>query len=530
MSYRINVYFCFMGFWVKVYYKIRWFFCLFLLFWGRVEVCEGQDLTFFLEQTIRYNFSTRIAHLRVSQQQGLLQQQRSLFNWVGGLSAGISSAQIPLSAYDKEVLSLHQDLFRADGLYYQITGKKTFSAGQELLMSVGVQYQSFSYLPGNGYRGDIRFTLIQPLLQGAGKKGLYAGTIIQQSLLKSEENKFKAEVSFQIYRTAESYIRWATLRSQINAMLEAETRYEQLFSNIQELADAGKLKQSDTIPIKASLSNQKRKRLETEIKLNEIAVQLILNTGTNQAEIRPTPDIERITLVPINKITNRKQYLQFAEQNRFDLKTIEYQAIAYTKLLEQSKQLSLPKLDLTGSIGLTGQSFRYQDEPFAGKYLIQPLYASPIGPSFVAGISLSFPPQKDLAKGKQLEAQSLLEQTRLRNDYLKNSLEINISLQLKNIELSYQGWERAAETVSSYQKIIENEQIKLELGKSTILDLLYAHNILMEASIDKIQAKMNYLLSTLALRAECGMLVYFVNDEAVLYPKLLTGLPELPNE
>ena len=490
----------------------------------------SQSLPFLLEQTIRQNFSVRIAKKRIARQQGLFLQQAGQFNWVSGFSANISTAQIPLSAYDQEVLSLQQTMFKTDGLFYQATGRKQFATGQELFFSLGVQYQSFSYLPGNGYRGDIRFTVAQPLLQGFGKKGTYANVAAQRSFLKTEEHKLKAEISYRIYLTLENYIRLLSLRAQAKVITAAEKRYENLLVDIQELAESGKVKQSDILPTKASLANQQRRSLEIEIKLNEVTTQLALGTGLKSTEIQDTHTIQQMSIPEFAQVYSADNYLKVAEHNRFDLKSIENQLVAYNHLLSQARQLNLPKLDLTGSVGLTGQTFRFQNEAFSGKYLVQPLYSPPIGPNFMAGISLTFPPQRDFAKGKLVETKSLVEKTQIDSDYLKISIGNNINMYLKNLELVYKTFKKAQETVSYYQQIIENEQIKLTLGKSTILDLLYAHNILIEASIDEIQAKTNYLLTIAGLRYECGMLVYFTDDEIVLYPKLLTELPVLSNE
>lgn len=497
------------------------------------------ELGVLLKTTFKKNPNVLISEIGMDFQEGQVQVASGEFNPV--LDFGINkSYNISPSTIDQRNGWLgyaESPSFETDILEYELAVSKRFQIGTLVRTSVGVMNFGrdalFEGLSNAGFgdyvtnRGRVFVDVTQPLLQGRGKK-FYGATIdIENLRLSQSQLNYTFAINSQAYIVILNYLNVISARKELEIQESIEKNYEEFEDQIRQLSDKDIIPKAELTFINANLSSQNATVLSSKSYYLTAQNQLLEAMGVSAEELK-NYDFDSIEFA-IDSLANEIEdgYLSFwlnkASTTRRDYLAAQKNITINDREIEYANQRNKAKLDVSLGMGYNGI---YESTSF--EQYVAPLYSNYPGMSYRAGLVFQWPMGMNSTKGAYAAA---LAKKRMSQEAVRN-LELNIQQQLSSYfnDIVYFN-----EAVKQGQKSVEfnlqarkNEYLKLQLGTSTVVNLVQVQNnyAFAQTSLNRLKLALNSAI--IRFRFESGNLMKITElEEIVVDVDELFSLPKI---
>ncbi len=352
------------------------------------------------------------------------------------------------------------------------------------------------------------FQISLPLLRNRGKNIVDAQEIAASLQIEASGYDLRQDITDLLAGLAQAYWTYVASRNSLEVARASEARGSIIFQNVKDLIAADREPRAEVNQAQANLADRIANRIAAEQQVVVAQQQLALAMGLSANEVlqvgvpvdgfpegqgtAPLPDdpagVERFIQ---EGLAQRADIL--ANQKRVDAAQVQKVAAA--------NQL-LPQLNLTLSAGASG----LDEGTFFVHYLNSPFHQVR-GLDVIGGITFSFPPARNAARGQLLQATAAQRQAEIQVTNAARTIASNVVVAYHALRNAQAQLVQAQLSVDSFQKSLDNEREKLRLGIGSIVDILTVEDRLTSATLSTVQANLNYALALTSLRQATGTIV-----------------------
>lgn len=408
-------------------------------------------------------------------------------------SSGFTRGETLLEVYE---LALKNDLeYRTELASYRAAIEEEAIARGQLLPQISFDAEHSDVDSDAGSAGDTTtettgysLTLLQPLIDFAALNTWRSGqvqTLRAQALLASEEQDL-------IIRSAQAYFEILRAVDQLRtARAEEKALATQLEQTLQRF-EVGLIPINDVEQTRAASDSAVANRLSAELDVVIAFEALTIITGKNHESIAPLGENFQATFPEPN---NRKAWIEFANKNNLllqisrleaDIARFDAKAVRANRYPELVGSLSYGNSD--ASVSGTSSSDIDTDTSSARLDLTIPLFA---GGSLSAADRQAAQNQIRAGEASLLAQRNATQRTR--------ALFFAVNNDINQIKARKQA-------IVSNESALEATQAGYEAGTRDIVDLVDAQSDLFQAQRDYFTALYDYILNSLRLKNEAGIL------------------------
>lgn len=402
--------------------------------------------------------------------------------------------------------------------------------------------------------GKVTFGVTFPLLQGRGRNA-NANLRAARRSLQSERDNFRHQVSQEVLEVIEAYWAYAATEQRLRLRRRAEDRARNFVATMERLIEADERPASDIWQVNSRLDARIAERITAEQELRQAWVDLGLKLGIpEESLVRPVPTA---TALPRDQVADADPsgrldaYYRLALAERKDLQSREWRTRASRIQLAAAEDQRRPRLDLTLSAGYNAFQERSRTrrsepsepdpdfpddlDPFAAALAREQQALSAAEPApvsrdlqgLVVGfvVSADWPVPNNTARGEVQQALARLRTDRIERRDLERNIRSQVFLAVNQIMEAGQRLEVGHRRVRNEARAFEGEQRKLELGDSTVVDVLVIEENFIQAELDEIENRRIYAGALALLRFVTGSLVEETTMETWTVPDVFA----LPN-
>lgn len=357
--------------------------------------------------------------------------------------------------------------------------------------------------------GKVGVEIDQPLLRGRSY-GLDRMTELanRQQIYVVRYNTLQT-ISIQVLNTISLY--WDTVEAKrnITIQVESEERLKKVVDDVNYLIAHGQMAQADIMQPLAQLSTQIVNRISAEQTYFAIEQRLKFAMGewdetcpccTKSFEV--VDDFPSSSLIATSLPSIFCRLFPTVYHQRFDIMASSMLEGVYVLLLKGAENFKLPQLDIVGRATVSDFTVGSQSRP-----LFSSLDFEHPQKDLTIGIVFSTPFCQDEAKGLIRQRQGQWAQTQAQTQLLKQQALADISEALRNQMALQEELKKAKDAVEEYQKLLENEAIKLKAGYSTIFILLDFETSLTQAEVTYLHLQNLIAKNIATLRFLTGTLI-----------------------
>jgi outer membrane protein len=472
------------------------------------------DLT--LIEAVKYTLANHTL-LQIQQEQitinrGLRQQAAGQFDTLLGAGITRSRSNDPLSTYlQQQALTdgVQTSNLLTNLTTYDMNLGKMWRNGASVSAVLGVS-RDLDNLTNAADVSSSQFSLVLeiPLLRGRGRDAVAAqedaaGIEVQASRL--DLNQLIAQL---MANTATSYWNFVAARKNLQIAQDAEQRGHAYVENVQAFIEADRVPRSDIHEVVANLAGRTATRIAAEHQVIAAANQLALDMGLLPNQVLSItgaldnfPDSQS-QQPPSDEPQATREYFEESLHRRADFLAAKSREAEARRLLSAARNQTLPSLNLSSTTGYNG----LRQGHALGALLGAP-FADVPGVNAGVGITYSFPPRNDLARGQLLQSQAALSQSELRTTSLAESIHAAVYVAADAVWSTIEQSRKAHESVASFQSGLAAEREKYRLGIGSVVDILTVEDSLTTALLSEVQADLAYAAALTQLRLATGTLV-----------------------
>jgi outer membrane protein TolC len=463
--------------------------------------------------------NTLLDHPLIRSQQAQVQISMGLRNQASGafdrlLTSGlnVSRTNLPLSNFQQEqdaALGIPGSDQVVNGANYGIGVQQLFRNG----ISITPQFQlgrttDNLFNSGGLNTSTLNIVVNVPLLRGRGRAVVGAQEHAAEIEVDAALLDLNQTLAQLVSNTASSYWNLVAARRNLDIAVQAEDRGNIYFQNVQQLAAADRVPRNDLHEVTANLAQRSATRVAAEQAMlaaqGQLAVDMALSTdqmrqGLPQARDE-FPAAEDQDLPPDSR-TCVEYYSDQALQRRADYLATGRRYDEARTLLNAAKNRLLPQLDLNFSNGYSGLQEGRNIVDFVGAA------KGAVGPTATAGISFSFPPSNQAARGLVMQSEGAAVQADMQSRQLGRTINSSVIVSLEALRNAITRAKKARVAVESYQSALAGEREKYAGGIGSIVDILTVEDRLTAALSDQVQAELSYALALTQFRFATGTLV-----------------------
>lgn len=390
----------------------------------------------------------------------------------------------------------------------QITNR--FATGTEVTLSGSSTFSDPEYRDQSA-TANSSLRVSQSLLKGAG------ATVNLVSLRQAKNN---AEISSQAFRdTVLTLIQnvenryWAlvlareTMRIREAALGAAQEQLRGFTMRYQ----LGSATQADLLSAEANVATRESELLNAKgsFQLATLDLLRLISPETPEqwnASILATDPPEIAEILQSRDISSQlaMKYRPDLAQSRLEFSNAELEII-------QTKNGLLPKLDGFVTYGANGYAGALDD---AVTELRSQRYNE-----YSTGLEFEYSPLNRRARAQQKRAEFSQQQAQASLGNLEEQILYQIHSDIVNLETNYQRIAAAEKLLSSRKEQLRSITARQEAGSATILDVLDVQNDVIDAEVNDLRARIDYITSLTTL----------YRDEGTLLDRRGIGLPEVVN-
>ncbi len=445
-----------------------------------------------------------------------VQVQAGTFDY--NLNSGLSYQTGRYNLYDADPRTEFIDhSLKSNTVDFSAGLQKKFRTSQ--IVDLGVKYlyndsnfpfNSFNEYVGPFYgnhTGVVNLSLTQPLLKGRGKRIATIGERV--SSLYIDKNKYDYEFtnSYEILQIGVAYWNYYTAFKSLDVYMQNEARVRNLLEMTKELVKADKKPRGDLAQINADLTNQERLTVIARQNLYNSRINLGRAIGLSDEESEqlgiPINDFPAVEGSGYNENTNKEAFIKTAVENRGDIKAVKKITEAVELQYQLAENNRKAQLDLTG--------FVYYGSTSTGNGVDKTLtsFVNNQGQDVGGGARLTFlfPLNNNIAKGNYSISKIAVKDQAVISDNTQRNIALNVNIAFNNLNNSVLILEKAKESMAFYQEAFNNEQIKFQMGLTTLFNLMQFQERYTYSELEYLNAEQQFSNAIISLRHETGTLV-----------------------
>jgi outer membrane protein TolC len=382
---------------------------------------------------------------------------------------------------------------------------------------------------------SLQFSLTQHLLQGFGSAVNSRQIRIAKNNREVSDLTFREQVETTVVAVMELYWDLVSFNDAIQVSKDALAASQQLLENNRKQVEVGTLAQIEVVRAEAEIASREQTLLVSQtraLQQETILKTALSRTGVASPAIQAahiiTTDVIRVPavepVVPIQDLTAQ------ALASRPELATSRIQLANQELTIRGSKNGLLPTLDLVAGVSngaLAGSpnplpavpGSPHSNNPFfIGGYgtVLSQLFARNF-PNYSVGVNLSIPIRNRAAQAQVITDELTYRQQELVLQRLENQVRVDVQNALIGVSQARAGYLSAQKATVLQQQTLDAERKKLDLGASTIYNVILAERDLVTAQDTQVAAEAAYAKAKVELDRATGQVLYNNNvslDEA----------------
>ena len=351
------------------------------------------------------------------------------------------------------------------------------------------------------------FQITLPLLQGRGRAVVAAPETSAEFDLEASVFTRNQAVSDLLLQTTIAYWNDRASFASLEIARASESRGARFLEEVQLLVDAGRVAAGELHQLNANLAQRHAARIAAEQVAFAASQQLAISMGTPAGSIAlipvardPFPDwVQDAPVLPERRI---QEAIDAALQRRADLLAARIRNQSASVLSIAAKNGLLPRLDVTLAPGYAGL------QEGTG---LQKLFGSPFwnvrGANFTGGITYTFPPKNNVARGRLVQAEAQVRQTSLEANETARNIASSVVTSFSALLTSIAQVRNAHDAVLQYQAALEIEREKFPLERSSLVELLTVEDRLRSAQEAEVDARVAYAVAIAQARYATGTFI-----------------------
>jgi outer membrane protein len=389
---------------------------------------------------------------------------------------------------------------RVDSTTLLLGATKTTHWGTRLDASVSMARLDAPDYPPLNQRAGVTLSVTQPLLRGAGSAGaasaLHAAELSETARLAQQDQVAQQ----QAYAVIVAY--WTLLAAERGqALFEAsEARAARILDETRELVERDQQPRGDLRRLEAGLAARKRTVLESEsARIRAIhALQLAMGLDRDDEQAWHPSDNFPAAGMPAASVD---MLLQRALQRRVDLKAAKDSVFAAQASERGAEQNTLPKLDVSLSIGYGGGVARDGLPAF-----VSALASNVGGVNGGASINVELPVDNSAQRGLRMGAIAQRTAAEIARDDLARTLRNEIVTAYDELRFAVAALREAQSAQALYEQALEDERYKLRAGLSTVVDVVFTEDQLTQAARASVETALTLAAALARLQLALGAL------------------------
>lgn len=359
----------------------------------------------------------------------------------------------------------------------------------------------------------IFFTINQPLLKGF----IYGSNVVaernKELLVSAFENSFIHNISVQLLSTIDAYFDFLMAQKLLDERKKSESEVLRYYNSIEAFIEGNILAQTEISQALRSLSEAKADVILAEQDITRAAQQLIVAIGSKEDYSYLCSEKLRLDEWPKSgeKVKDFCKVdmiaaINFAIEHRYDVKAIELKEKAIDIQIKGAFNEILPQLNLA----LEGKKNNSVYESDAKTFFDSYNFKAP-EKELTLSLSLNFPLFSSLGRGKLISARADKHKTNFQLEQLKANIFSDVVKALNDYQTILIEMKQVDIALASATKYVQDQEILLKEGMTSVFQLLDSHSKLVLEEIRKIAietrktkniAKIKYLLGLLVKREE----------------------------
>ena len=366
------------------------------------------------------------------------------------------------------------------------------------------------------YKGEVGFEVLLPLRRGLGSDSVAAGENAAKQDLEASRLSMLHQKTYSVLSTVLAYWEARAASEQIEVLKRSVGLQSDMAKMIQELIKRGERARADESRVLASLADAQARLDASERRSHEARVNLARVMGVALADIALVPLASDPFPRPPDNLAAEAALATFAAQaagQRYDR-----QAAIHTqeagRILEKGA-----RLDTRSQINLDtffwGSSVGEQN-PKLGSWVFQ---------SYSAALDVEKPFGNNERLGFADQQAASLRRATIESADLERTIALNVVRLGRALAASALRLRHAEEAVRNYNQTIKDEQAKLKLGDSTLVDTIITEQQTTAARLALVAAQQDFASQLARLRYEAGLLVRDERGGSSVSPETLLTVP-----
>ena len=491
------------------------------------EIAPGLTLLDAVQSTLTQNPQLKVQQLQVQVSQGTQQIAAGAFDYFIASNAFQQRSIAPLTTYQQVSGGTTAADQVSETTTINVQGGKLFRDGISVTPTVSIARNVDNLISTTGTNtANVLLQVTIPLLQGRGKAVVDAQEIAATQDVTATQLDLQQLIAQLMTGTVLDYWNLVGAYKALNIDIESEKRGLEYRDNVQSLIDADAVPRNDLNAVVANLAQRAATRAQAQQQLVAARQQLALDMGTSAEAmltgLQPSDDFPRSAIIAplLEDVASLHLYLDSALANRGDYRAAQTRTQESETLLVPAKNRLLPVLNATASVGYTGLNEGRQLTT-----LLTPLGTNVYGPVAVGGLSFSFPPQNNVARGLLKQSEAAVGQSKARAGDIARSISAIIVSSAAAVNNATVQTQQAKVSVNAYEAALTAQRDRYRLGTGSIVEILTIEDLLTGAMLSQVQAETAYAQSVTQFRYAAGMLI--ARDQAiqVLSPDMFRTFP-----
>ena len=406
--------------------------------------------------------------------------------------------------------------------------QKSFLSGSTV--SLGLNNNASS---NNNFHNDFNpattsslgISFSQHLLQGFGWAVNSRQIHIARNNREVADLTFKLQVVTTVASVMELYWDLVSFNRNVKVAQDAMASAQRLYQDNQRQVQVGTMAQIEVVRAEAQIASAEQSLVLARMQV--LQQETILKTALSRnglaspavadAHIIPTdqiliPDVEPIS--PIQDLT------AMAISSRPELAQSRIQLTNQQLTIRGSKNSLLPTLDAVASVsngGLAGDintlappagSVRSNNPFFVGGYgsVLSQIFSRDF-PNYSVGFNLNIPLRNRAAQAQVINDQLTLRQQQLGLQRLENQVRVDVQNAIIGLTQARAQYQAATKVHALQAQTLDSEQKKLELGASTVYNVIADQQALEASEFSEVQAQAAYAKAKVELDRATGQIL-----------------------
>lgn len=459
-----------------------------------------------VEQTLLRQPAIRIQQQSVAAQKGVLQQARGDFDFAVTSSIKHSESRLPFTSVERALYGVDAQETRTTE--YTVGLVKKTRLGIILNPNINLaRVDDMNLGAATTNRASLNFQVIIPLLKNFGKTVNAAEEMAAEDELRATEFTLTNTVSQSVRDTVQSYWSCVAAARQLAILRDAELRIKKLVESYRILYKKDEKPLAEVNQLEADLASKSESRIASEQSFFTAQQQLMIAMGLDGAALAgriqpanafPKMDNEykRMEMIRASGLIDK------AISRRTDLLALEVSSKAWKKRLTAAQRNRLPQLNLTLNAGYAGL-----EEGDEGSRYFQSVGSETEGPNGHVMLEFNYPFQNRAAKGLIQQRQARYEQAMIRIADTRRKIRSTVNVTVMKLKNAVKEYTNARKAAERYREAVRDEKKKLNMGMSTIIDVITFQDRLTNAELTLLSVQLKLINSIVQLRYETSTIV-----------------------